>query len=293
MGRKVSKFSERKIAELIRWGYGSGELADYKPWFTVRDFSSRGITTRFPSLELRRSMLFLSNIELHTYLVKCREDGFFDYWEQLRLDRDETQDIAKTLGVKHPSYFGTSRPLVMTLDGVATYVRDGNVIRQAIDCKPWFRLNDPRTEEKLAIHRVYAERRGWSYERFTEFSFHPTAIENLIWMRSAYPYSEDKLQVVGGFELWAMRLYTQMKHDRETGRWRTQVRQYCYEFDAANALPQGCGIVALRILMYQKLVLAPSLEVPHLVTLRSPLSQLRLVELAHYGATEASWEAMT
>ena len=292
MGRRASKFSERKIAERIRQGYGRGELSDYKSWFTVRDISSRGITTRFPSLELGRSMLFLSNIELNTYLAKAREDGFFDYWEQLPCDRRETQEIARFLGVRHPVYFGSSRPMTMTLDGVVTFIRDKQVIQQAIDCKPWLRLGDPRTEEKLAIHRIYAERRGWQYERFTEFSFNPQVIENLKWMRAAYPRVDDRLQVVGGYEMSAMRLFAQMKRDFETPRWRSEVRQYCYEFDAANNLPTGCGLVSLRILMYQKLVLTPSLEVPHLVTLRSPLSKLRLVELSHYGATPERWKAM-
>lgn len=291
MGRRSSKWSERKIAERTSRGYGSGELADYKGWFTIRDFSSRGITTRFASLELQRTMLFLSNIELNAFLASAREDGFFDYWEQFRLDRAETQEIAKGLGIKHPVYFGSSRPVIMTLDGVASFVRDKKLVVKAIDCKPRFRLDDPRTAEKLAIHQEYATRRGWQYERFTEASVSHFAIQTLKWMRAAFQWEDDEDQVIGGFDVWAMRLYAQMKRDEGTPRWKTQVRQYCYDFDAAHGVQTGCGLVCLRLLLLQKLVLMKSLDISHLEMLRSPLSKLRLRDLAYYGATVSSWKA--
>jgi hypothetical protein len=287
MARRSIKFTERKIAERIRQGHGQGIGKDYKGWFTVRDFSTKGIATRFASIELDRTLLFLSNIELNAFLVAAWK-GMVDYWEQYPLDRSETQDIAKQLGVKHPIYVGTGNPVVMTLDGVATFVDGGEVRRVVYDSKPRFLRNHRRTEEKLAIHAEYARRRGWEYVRFSEASVPPVVVQNLEWMRSAQVWPEDVVDVPGGYETWAMRLHKSLKAAPLTATCGT-VRDYCRAFELDNGLPPGPGLRCLRLLMLHNLA-SFNIEIPHLRVLRGPLSALNISDYRWQPmARQTSW----
>lgn len=276
MARRGTRFTEEKIAQRIRAGYGQGTGSTYKGWFTVRDFSTKGIATRFASIELERVMLFLSNIELHAHLVAARR-GFLDYWEQYPMEREETVDIARYLGVRHPVYFGSDRPVVMTLDGIATFARaEGGVHREVLDSKPRFRLGHPRTLEKLAIHAEYARRRGWQYGRFTEHSVPPTVIRNLTWFRMGQVWPGDSELVAGGIERWALRLHLAMTADHGGTQWSMTVREYCQRFDADNHLPNGCSQRCLQLLLLHRLV-DFDLTVDHLAMLRGPVSRLSVL----------------
>lgn len=282
MARRGIVFSEKRIAQRIRAGHGRGTGRSYRGWFTIRDFSTKGIATRFASLELDRVLLFLSNIELNSYLVASRQ-GFVDFWEQFPMEREETVDIARSLGVRHPVYFGSSRPVVMTLDGVASFVRPtGEAFREVLDCKPRFRLNHPRTLEKLAIHEEYARRRGWSYRRFTEHSTPPVVTQNLTWFRMGQVWPGDPEAVSDGLELWSLRLHRSMERDQDGPLWRLTVREYCQKFDEDNLLPSGCSQRCLQLLLLHRL-LDFDLTVDHLVILRGPMARLRLRNIPNLG----------
>lgn len=282
MARRGVRFTEKKICQRIRAGYGRGTGPSYKGWFTIRDFSTRGIATRFASIELGRVMLFLSNIELSSYLVAAWK-GLRDFWEQYPMERDETVEIARGLGVRHPVYFGTNRPIVMTLDGVASFAQaDGTEVREVLDCKPRFLLGHPRTLEKLAIHQEYARRRNWPYRRFTEHSVPPGVIRNLTWFRMGQVWPGDIDLVRDGLEQWALRLHRQMQDDEGGPSWRMTVRDYCQRFDMRHAIPSGCAQRCLQVLLLHRLV-DFDLTVDHLVILRGPLTALRVLPTLRVG----------
>jgi hypothetical protein len=294
MARRSIRFTEQTIAHRIRAGYGSGVGRDYRGWFTIRDFSTKGIATRFASIELNRVLLFLSNIELNSYLIAARR-GFVDFWEQYPMERDETQEIARYLGVRHPVYVGSNRPVVMTLDGVATFVRpNGEVFREVLDCKPRFRLGDPRTLEKLAIHEEYARRRGWTYRRFTEHSVPRAVIRNLTWFRMGQVWPDDPEPVADGLEQWAVRLHRRLREETGTGHLQLSVRTYCHRFDVVHRLPVGCAQRCLQLLLLNRLV-DFDLNVDHLVVLRGPVTQLTLHPPLPLGirlpVMDLDWEA--
>lgn len=282
MARRGTQFTEKKIAQRIRAGYGRGTGRSYRGWFTIRDFSTKGIATRFASIELDRVLLFLSNIELNAYLIAARK-GFVDFWEQFPMEREETVEIARSLGVRHPVYFGSNRPVVMTLDGVASFtLPSGERFREVLDCKPRFRLNHPRTLEKLAIHEEYARRHGWRYRHFTEHSSPPTVTQNLTWFRMGQVWAGDPEPVKDGLEQWALRLHRSME-DNEGGQlWRLTVREYCQRFDVDNSLPPGCSQRCLQLLLLHRLV-DFDLTVDHLVVLRGPMTKLRLLSTPNLG----------
>lgn len=282
MARRGVRFTEKKIAQRIRAGYGRGTGSSYHGWFTIRDFSTKGIATRFASIELNRVLLFLSNIELSSFLVAARQ-GLVDFWEQYPMEREETVEIARSLGVKHPVYFGSNRPVVMTLDGVASFVRPtGELYREVLDCKPRFRLGDPRTLEKLAIHEEYARRHGWTYRRFTEHSAPPMVIYNLTWFRMGQVWPGDLTPVHDGLEQWALRLHRAMQDDQGGPLWRLTVRDYCQRFDVANAIQLGCAQRCLQLLLLHRLV-DFDLTVDHLVILRGPMAKLRILPTPDLG----------
>ncbi len=54
MGRKATVWTQEKVLARKRDGHGQGTHSSYKPWLTVRDFSSIGTTTRLFSPKLGR-----------------------------------------------------------------------------------------------------------------------------------------------------------------------------------------------------------------------------------------------
>lgn len=275
MGRRAIQWPEEKIALRIRQGFGQGTGQSYKGWFTARDLSSKGITTRFPCGPLGRGMLFLSNIEKNAFLGAAYLRSFVDYWEQWPMERRETLDIARSLGVRHPTYFGTNRPIVMTLDGVLTLREATGTTREVLDSKPRWLASNPRTAEKLAIHVEYARRRGWPYRRFSEHSVPQVIVFNLEWMLMGEVKKGEIRQVRDGVEAWAVRMHrTMLRQEPDFAQART-VRGFCTAFDERNAIPSGCGLRCLKLLLLQRRV-DFDIEKSHLELLRGPVTALKV-----------------
>lgn len=189
MARASTEWTNKKILERRRAGYGQGTLEHYKPWLTVRDFSSIGTTYRLYSPKLGRPVVLFSNIERNAFLLVESLQRFGDFWEQYPLDRRQTMDIAKSLGIDHPMFMTSKRPAILTLDGLFT-PQDGPP--EVIDCKPKKLLDDRRTMEKLAIRREFAKRMGYKFRLFTEESIPRTVIHNLQWIRLSVQRTGEK-----------------------------------------------------------------------------------------------------
>jgi hypothetical protein len=288
MARPTVEFTEYLIAK--RWRQGYGQLIDgvYKcPWFTVRDFSSKGVTTRFPSFEFGRTLLFFSNIETAAFQAAMRR-GAIAYYEQMATDRAETLDIANELGVRHPCYLGTCIPVVMTLDALAVFPTANGVNLEILDSKPFWLLDTPRVREKMAILKVYADRHGYAYRRFTERSISRQELRSLNWMRSAFHWDGDEEHAGVSYEDWSMRLYKAICEDHAAGC-QTPVRDYAYQFDVRKRLPDGVGLRCLKLLLLHR-VLDFNLSVPHLLMLQLPLTSLQIPSMPAYcGSSSLPW----
>jgi hypothetical protein len=251
-------WSLAKIAARIKLGFGQGTLADYLPWISGRDLSSIGTATRLWSAKTGRTMEFLSDIERNTFLVAEFRKDFFDYWEQWPLERNWTLWAAGRLGYRHPFYPKAKRPIpvVMTVDGVLTLVKDGTLTRKAIDCKSAKAVDDPRTKEKLAISKLACERFAYPHVVVTEESYSRKVIQNILWVRYAVARPYEPEPVPGAFDMWPVRLHKHLTAALADPAFdaRQLLMTFCANFDAAHKLPRGLALRCMKLLMWQHLV---------------------------------------
>jgi len=146
-------------------GYGQGEGTAYRPWLEPKDFSSRGTSRRAPGRSNGRQHSLFSDHEWRTFLACQHLRDVVDIREQFPLwTLDETEELARSLGVRHPAPLG-AEPQVMTTDLLLT-MRAGNLA--AIAVKPSNELGKVRVLEKLEIERLYWEQRGVAWSIVTE-----------------------------------------------------------------------------------------------------------------------------
>ena len=162
---KRGAWTREKIHKRFKDGYGRGEKDSYIPWLSVPSFSSRGISRRVPSRGKARHHHLLSNVEYKAFLACQWLDGVEDIREQFPLwPLEETEEIARDLGFKHPGP-SNDRPQLMTTDLLLT-MRNGSF--EAISVKTAGELKSRRTLEKLEIERRYWEIRGIRWNLVTE-----------------------------------------------------------------------------------------------------------------------------
>lgn len=147
------KWSEDKIKRLMKEGRGRGLKDEYKPWIYVTSFSSRGNSRRVRSEKTGRVHHLLSEVEYELFLLLEWSQEFTDIREQYPLDRDVTQSVAQSLGLRHPSYPGTTVPTVMTVDFLCTRAGSGDEF-VAFDAKRTEEAEDMNSLMKLEIQRA-------------------------------------------------------------------------------------------------------------------------------------------
>jgi hypothetical protein len=191
MGRQPQAWSEEKVQKLRADGAGEGVGADYKPWLTVgRSSPSVGTSNRSGGRTTGRVHHFLSDIERNAFLIYDWAASVVDIREQFPLDREDTRAIAEAMGVRHPSYPGTTVPVVMTTDFLLDTAVDGGATQMARAVKPSAKLGERRVLEKLEIERRYWVGRGVDWGIVTERDLPPVLIQNLTWL--AGPWARDE-----------------------------------------------------------------------------------------------------
>ncbi|MCO1335313.1 TnsA endonuclease N-terminal domain-containing protein [Microbulbifer sp. OS29] len=159
---------------------GQGFGKDYKPFLTVRDVPSRGRVHRRPALTHNRVAHLLSDLELAAFLLFDWQATVNDIREQFPLNPEVTTEIAKRLGIKHPSYRGVLQ--VMTTDLLVDFQVNGQHSCQAVSVKYADDLEDERTIEKLELERRYWEGEGIPWYIFTEHEVPVTSLKNVRWL---------------------------------------------------------------------------------------------------------------
>jgi len=99
MARRKYSVDEALIARYRKEGRGTGIGFDYLPWLEIGDVPSQGRSHRLRGAKTGRVHHFLSDIEVALFYVLDWHDAVSDIREQFPLDRDETQEIARQLGV--------------------------------------------------------------------------------------------------------------------------------------------------------------------------------------------------
>lgn len=181
--------SEKAIANWIKKGLGQGSGIGYRPFFFVRDIPSEGRSAIVEGLKVKRTHHYLSDIEYAYHVLAEFSDSVSEIREQFALlPRDETLEIAQTLGVRHPIYSETGIFRVQTSDLVLTLQADGARSLHVLCCKTATDI-DPRnpeaarTLEKILIEKIYWERRNVPWTLATDTMIPRKKFHNLDFFR--------------------------------------------------------------------------------------------------------------
>ena len=179
---------ERKRMErFLKEGRGKGEKGEYKPWLTVRDVTSRGRSSRDNGWKTGRTHHLLSTLELLAFYCLCWPLKILDIREQFPLlPLEETLELAKDCGVKHPQHPITKEPVVLTTDFLITLDQKGGCIEEALTVKPVKDLQSTRVIEKFEIERRYWEARKVKWGIVTEREIPEVLAKNVERMYEAY-----------------------------------------------------------------------------------------------------------
>lgn len=241
-------WSEETIARFEAEGRGRGTGAAFKPWLTVADLSSLGRSRRPWSDKTGRHHELFSDVEYDLFL--CLEWGqdVVDIREQYPLDRDITQELARTLGLRHPHYPRTQTPTVMTVDFLVTRIRSGERLFEAFNAKRDEEAEDHKSLEKLEIQRAYFEQLGSPHHLVFHSAIPRQKANNYAWVRDALLKPGESEPQTGYFADLMARMAAELANSAGC----TQLRDYCTDFDHRYGATSGTGLRVARMLIHQR-----------------------------------------
>ncbi|EIN01543.1 transposon Tn7 transposition protein TnsA [Paraburkholderia hospita] len=259
MARGIRNWSEELIARRIREGYGDGEGASYKPWVRTADFTSAGRTSRVFSSKFGRTFELVSDVETNSFYMLEFAPSVIQVYEQFRLDRDETLQIAAAHGIAHPCYPGTHVSTVMTADFLVVMGSEDNPRLMAIDCKRSEHAGDPRAIEKLEITRRYFAGRDVPHRLVFHSKLPLTLVRNIEWARGGV-IKPGQLDPSPEFLLDKADL---MVHELRHSTRSMSLSEYCVSFEQRHGLRQGLGLRIARMLIWEHRIQC-GMTTPHL-----------------------------
>src|SRR5215213_2821812 len=187
MSRGIRGTTPELIERWIAKGRGQGEGYGYYPWLTVHDFPSRGRVHRISGWKHGRVHHLLSDLERNVFLFYQFPKPVTDIREQYPLfPQEETLEIAREIGVRHPTDPRTKHPVVMTTDLFITVRRGLNITYFPITVKYRKDVRKWRVREKLEIERRYWERRNHKLKIADETLASPDFVRNMLWLHARY-----------------------------------------------------------------------------------------------------------
>lgn len=265
MGRH-QKWTEEKIRERTRAGYGTGFGASYRPWLEIGDLSSSGRSRRVWGLKTGRVHHLFSDVEHNIFIAAEWSRTTLDIREQYPLDRELTQSIAHDLKIRHPHYPGTHVPTVMTVDFLLTVgVPDGETY-VALNAKRDEEAEDVTSLEKLEIQRTYFETLGIEHHLIYHSQIPAQSVSNIDWIRRAQLMDGEIEPQPGLYDGLTSRMSHELAAQQEV---TISLAAYCQSFDARHGLETGTGLRVARMLMQQRALMV-NIASPDLT--REPLS---------------------
>jgi len=165
VAKRMRTWNQKKFWKYMRDGRGQGTGANYLPWITVQDFSSRGIVSRVKGIKTHRVHHFLSRNELYYFYLLEYSEKVIDIREQFPLlDIELAADIAYEAGIRYPSDNISGFPYVLTCDFMITTPSGlkARTIKSVSD------LSNNRVLEKLEIERRYWNKHNIDWRLVTE-----------------------------------------------------------------------------------------------------------------------------
>lgn len=190
MAKRNTEWTESKIEKYIKEGRGNGEREHYKPWITIQDVPSKGLSTREMGWKTNRIHHFLSKLE-KDYFYMCEwEPDVIDIREQYPLNRLDTISYATEKNIKHPTDPKTGVPIVMTTDFLLTIKTDNGIKQVARTIKPSSELDRMRILEKFEIERHYWSKREIDWGIVTEKEISQNLVRNVEWIHASHNFDE-------------------------------------------------------------------------------------------------------
>lgn len=182
MAKRKYSFTEQKIVRFLKQGRGAGRGKDYKPFLTVFDLPSHGLSCRMLSRKYDRVHHLFSTLERSAFLIYDWDDRIEEIREQFPLPRELTRRLARQMGIRHPRDPRTKVDIVVTTDQVLSLRHDGREILVPRAIKMSSALNSRRTVEKLELERAAWRELGWAWGLLTEKELPRTRSRNLQWL---------------------------------------------------------------------------------------------------------------
>jgi hypothetical protein len=180
MAKRKYAINENTISRRLAEGRGHGNGQSYKPWIYVHEVPSIGKSSIRKGWKSGREHHLLSQLEKQYFYMLEWDDSIIDIREQFPLlPREETQQIACELGVKHPRDPHTGVDVVMSTDALGTVKKQHGETLIARSVKYEIDLRKARTIEKQLIEKEYWRRRKVEWKVFTEDSIQISLVRNI------------------------------------------------------------------------------------------------------------------
>lgn len=184
----MAKRNRKDVSKRLDEGCGQGRGIDYKPAIWITDFPSQGFSVQGLGWKTRREHHLFSMSEFRYFYALEWSPIIIDIREQFPLELEETLDIAKQCGYKHPVNPNTGKPNVMTTDFVVTIpgTTGIGIIDQARTVKPSGELQNQRVLEKFEIERRYWESRKINWGIVTEQDIPEVLVKNIEFLHNYF-----------------------------------------------------------------------------------------------------------
>lgn len=247
MAKRKRMFMAKTFQKWLKEGRGTGTGASYKPWYTIHDVASRGVSHRIQSAwTTGRETHLLSNLERDWFFVFDWSPLVVDIREQFPLlPLQETQAIAVECGVEHPCDRRTKErhPVVLTSDFRLTIRGAAGLFDQVRTVKYADRLADQRVLEKFEIERRYWARRDIDWGLVTEQDLPGSLARNVELLH-------DRRNLTDRLTLSPEQLYTIARTLTETvSQKQLPLRQATAACDAQFGLSKGAALTVVYYLL--------------------------------------------
>jgi hypothetical protein len=193
---------------------------------------------------------FLSDHEIRYLYLLDWSDSVTDVREQFPLiEYDTTQEIAKDMGVKHPTDAASGFPYILTTDFLISIFSNGKNVEIARTVKPAKELESTRVIEKFEIERRYWIAKGVDWGIVTEHEVPRILAANISVIHSAY-----KLEATSEMDIPNLLSLSKMLKDRlRTGS--GSISSVTTRLDEEMNLSGGTSLSVFKHLVARKEVL--------------------------------------
>jgi hypothetical protein len=242
-------WTEAKFDRYIKEGRGQGDGADYKPWITVRDVSSKGRSHREPGWKTNREHHLLSDQERRVFYIFEWSSKVVDIREQYPLDDlDLAMKIAEDMGWRYPRDRETDVPFILTTDFMLTLKHNGEKREVVRTVKSSGELAKKRVIERLELERRYYQAKGIEWGVITEKGIPKILADNLEWIHGSYWLEDTPEMDKESLKLLAETLKQRLREPNLT------IQQVTNSLDRENNLEDGTSLSLFKYLLARKQV---------------------------------------